>query len=386
MKNYSYDMEKIKEELTIEQIEQVLEEFGGEPRKNKGDSLISKTICHCGNSHKLYYYDNTHLFHCYTGCAESTFDIFELVRKVMSREQPKMHTIQTREGSYTTTEWNLPEAIDYIAKKFGYSAIQNEDNFENSLLKDDNNLFDSYDRIKDININTQEVELKEYDDTYLKHLPQAIIEPWVKDNISPEIMKYYGIKYNPQSCGIVIPHRDINGRLVGIRERTLIRENIELYGKYRPAYIGGTLFNHPLSFNLYGLYENKEHINQLKVAFVFESEKSVLQYGTMFGQENNLAVAVCGSSFINYQAWLLINLGVEEIVICLDKQFQEVGDKEFEKLTKNLKNIHKKYGQFVTISIMFDKWGLLGYKMSPTDANKETFMELYKRRINLYDN
>lgn len=375
MKNYSYDLEKIKSDLTIDHIEQLVEEMGGEPIR-KGSTLVCKTICHCGNSHKLYWYENTNLFHCYTGCAESTFDIFELVRKVMSREQPK-----AREDP----NWNLPEAIDYIAKKFGFSENQNEQTFENSILKEDNKLFDNYDRIKDININTQEVELKEYDDIYLKHLPQVIIEPWVEDHISPKIMKYYGIKYNPKSCGIVIPHRDINGRLIGIRERTLIKENAELYGKYRPAYIGKTLFNHPLSFNLYGLYENKEHIKQLKTAFVFESEKSVLQYGTMFGQENNLAVAVCGSSFINYQAWLLINLGVEEIIICLDKQFQEPGDKEFEKLTRNLKNIHKKYGQFITISIMFDKWNLLGYKMSPTDANKEIFIKLYKRRINLYD-
>ena len=48
----------------------------------------------------------------------------------------------------------------------------------------------------------------------------------------------------------IIPHYDINNNLIGIRERTLIKEN-EVYGKYRPAYLNGKLYNHPLSFSLY---------------------------------------------------------------------------------------------------------------------------------------
>ena len=30
---------------------------------------------------------------------------------------------------------------------------------------------------------------------------------------------------------------------------------------------------------------------------------------------------------------------------------------------------------------MFDKWEMLGYKDSPIDCGKETFLELFKRRI-----
>jgi hypothetical protein len=95
-------------------------------------------------------------------------------------------------------------------------------------------------------------------------------------------------------------------------------------------------------------------------------------------------VACCGSSFIQYQAWLLMELGVEEIIIGFDKQFQEKGDKEFKKLTKNLTTIFKKYGHLVKISYLFDKEDLLGYKESPTDRGKEVFEKLYKNRINLY--
>ena len=83
--------------------------------------------------------------------------------------------------------------------------------------------------------------------------------------------------------------------------------------------------------------------------------------------------------------WLLMELGVEEIIIGFDKQFQEKGDKEFKKLTKNLTTIFKKYGHLVKISYLFDKEDLLGYKDSPTDRGKEIFEKLYKERINLYE-
>lgn len=372
--NYDYDKNLIKESLTTDQVEDLLVEFGGEPFR-KGEILISKTICHCGNSHKLYYYPNTNLFKCYTDCADSTFDIFELTRKVMSREHPK-----AREDS----EWNLPEAIDFIARKYGFAPNQNKDDFDLNI-KDDLKIFDKYDRIKDINKLTQKVELKEYEGNFLKHLPHPKIQPWIDEGITQEIMNQHNICYNPQSHGIVIPHYDINNRLIGIRERTLIDETAEAYGKYRPAYIGRKMYNHPLSFNLYNLNISKENISRMKKVFVFEGEKSCLLFGSYFGLENDLSVAVCGSSFINYQAWLLIEQGAEEIIICFDKQFQEKGDDEFKKLTKNLTNIHRKYGKYINISIIFDKNNKLEYKSSPIDEGKEKFLELYKERINLYE-
>ena len=113
------------------------------------------------------------------------------------------------------------------------------------------------------------------------------------------------------------------------------------------------------------------------------TEKSPLLYASYFGKENDISVACCGSSLINYQVQLLLDLGVEEIVVAFDKQFQEIGDKEWEKLTKNLYNIHDKYGRFVQISYIFDKEDRLGYKMAPIDAGPDIFMELYKERVTI---
>ena len=62
--------EQIKNNLTIEQINDLLASLGGDPIL-KGNIIISRTICHNGESHKLYYYDNTKLFRCYTECSDT---------------------------------------------------------------------------------------------------------------------------------------------------------------------------------------------------------------------------------------------------------------------------------------------------------------------------
>ena len=63
-------------------------------------------------------------------------------------------------------------------------------------------------------------------------------------------MDKFQIKFLLSQNKIVIPHFDINGRLVGIRGRALEKKEIEESGKYRPIQIGSVLYAHPLQFNL----------------------------------------------------------------------------------------------------------------------------------------
>ena len=119
----------------------------------------------------------------------------------------------------------------------------------------------------------------------------------------------------------------------------------------------------------------------MKKVIVFEGEKSPLLYESYFGMENDISVACCGSNLSSYQVKLLLDLGVEEIIIAFDKQFKELGDEEHKGWVKKLKDINNKYSKQVKISFMFDKWGLLNYKDSPIDAGPEKFLELFKKRI-----
>lgn len=104
-------------------------------------------------------------------------------------------------------------------------------------------------------------------------------------------------------------------------------------------------------------------------------------YASYFGEENDITVACCGSNLLSNQMQLLMSLGVEEVIIAFDKQFKEIGDNEWKRLTKVLKEIHKKYGAYVQISYIFDKDNLIGYKNSPIDRGKDIFLELFQRRI-----
>ena len=121
--------------------------------------------------------------------------------------------------------------------------------------------------------------------------------------------------------------------------------------------------------------------SQCLIEILGNMEKSPLLYASYFGIDNDITVACCGSNLLNNQVQLLLSLGVEEIIIAFDKQFQEIGDDEWKRLTKNLKTLHKKYGNYVQISYLFDKKNLLGYKESPIDRGPEVFIQMFNERV-----
>ena len=367
MINYNKDkINEIKNSLTIEQIYQLVLDLGGEPVL-KNNYFISRTICHnpAGyGSYKLYYYDNTKLFKCYTDCGDY-FDIYELVQKQKSISED--------------CEWSLFKAIAFVLRYFNFPAEIFDFRDDNDTKLSDWSILSKYEE-NSSERRKQKVELTFYDDSILTYLPRPIILPWEEEGISREVIKNRNIAYDPKAQGIVIPHYDINDNLVGIRERTLIKEE-EKNGKYRPAILNNQMYNHPLSFNLYNINKSKDNIRLVRKAIVFEGEKSPLLYVSYFGEESDISVACCGSSLIMYQVQLLLSLGVEEIIVAFDKQFKELNDDEHKRWVKKLKDIHNKYSMYVQISFLFDKWDLLRYKDSPIDRGKDIFLELYERRI-----
>lgn len=253
-----YNKDELKNSLEPEQIYDLLETWGGNPTW-ENNSIVSDTICHNlpgEGKHKLYYYFGTKLCHCYTGCVDPTFDIFELCIKVMK----KQHNLR----------WELYDAMDYIAGYFGFEG--HEKNELQSELKD-------WDVFKKHNIQINSIDLqplKEYDKNVLFRFSYPRILHWEKEGISKEVCTRNFIGYYPNDEQITIPHFDINNRLIGIRGRYLGEDIAERYGKYRPLLIGKTLFTHPLSMNLYNLNNSKEMIKQTHTAIVFESETFAL--------------------------------------------------------------------------------------------------------------
>ena len=362
----TYNKAEVRKKLSLEQIYELLLEWGADPVYTDF-GIVCATICHNEpgeGSRKLYYYENTGLFQCYTGCG--SFDPFELVIKVANIQWGK--------------EYDLNDAVRYIAIRFGLAG---DETFEDDSLIDWKT-FNAYDRVQSLEIKDYHAELKEYDDIILSRLNYNVkILPWLKEGITQEVMDRAKIGYFPPTAQITIPHFDINGRFIGLRGRALCQPDIDMYGKYRPMMINKQLYNHPLGMNLYNLNNSKDNIRQTGKALIFEGEKSALKYQSFFGIDNDITVACCGSSISAYQVQLLLDCDVKEIIVAFDRQFQEIGDDEFKHLTNNLTKIHDRYKNYVDISFIFDKKMITGYKDAPVDMGPDIFVKLWKERIKL---
>ena len=362
-----FDKDEIKSKLTNENIFELLQDFRADPVYRGG-----YTVCHNEpnmGSAKLYYYFNTQLFRCYSGCDEPNFDVFEFVIKVKAIQEQRTMV--------------LNDAVRWVAQRFGIAGHYQELGKEQL---EDWKYLDNYDRIKDILSQKMSsyITLPEYDRSILKRFNYKIrLSPWLREGISEESIRYNNIGYYPAEDQITIPHYDKDGRFIGLRGRTLCKTEAENYGKYRPIRIGSTIYSHPLGLNLYNLNNSKYAIKILRKAIVFESEKACLQYASFFGHDNDISVACCGSNLSTHQVQLLLDAGAEEIVIGFDRQFQRIGDEEYIKLKRNLLKTRDKYKNSAQISFIFDNKMITQYKDSPTDRGSDTFLKLYNERIRL---
>ena len=213
-----FDKAEIKEYLSLENLYDLLVEWGGEPEYTSF-GLISSTICHNmpgQGSRKLYYYENSGLFHCYTGCEEPNFDIFQLCIKINS--------IQNH------LSFDLNDAVRWVAQRFGISGVYQQD--DDKKVLDDWKYFENYERIQDIELKTHDVILKEYESDILDRFNFDVkLTPWFNEGINLEVLEHARIGFYPGGDQITIPHFDKDGRFIGLRGRTLCEEEGELFGK-----------------------------------------------------------------------------------------------------------------------------------------------------------
>ena len=254
-----FDKAKIREALTDENVFDLLQEWGGDPSRDTF-GYVSATICHNPpgeGSRKLYYYENTGLFRCYTGC-DSYFDIFELTAKVAQIQWHK--------------DFDLNDAVRWIAQRFGFSG-DHEDRPEDEDL-DDWKYLANYERIQDIVVKDNSIVLKEYESEILERFNYNVkITPWLREGITQAALDQARIGFYPGGDQITIPHFDANGRFVGLRGRTVCAEEGERFGKYRPMRVNKILYNHPLGMNLYNFNNSKNNIGIMKKAIIFEGKR-----------------------------------------------------------------------------------------------------------------
>ena len=350
----------IVDSITLHDVKNFLESLGVTQIMVNEDKqyLVCPTICHNpineAESMKLYWYQNNKIFRCYTECNEA-MSIFRLYQKYMALNH------------YPVT---IEEAEEYVKQCLKHIVINTNKvsyNYELDLNK--------------YQFNNNIPILDEYPKEVLSYFTHYYHPTWLRDGITPEAMDKFHIGFSLGQNKIIIPHFDINGRLIGIRGRTLDKKEAEAYGKYRPLQIGKITYAHPLQFNLYGIHEHQNGIKMRRQAIIAEAEKSVLLDDGYYGNLSN-CVACCGSTFNKYHISLLTNvLGANEIIIALDKEYTDWRTEKARKYKERIISMCRKYSNQAVFSYMWDYDNVLEEKDSPFDKGKEVFEHLYKTRV-----
>lgn len=375
------DKNAILNSLTQEDIKKIVTSLGSAtPKMGSNGELICQTICHnkpsSSNSWKLYLYPPNEekkskrwTAHCYSGCSES-FGIIDLIIRAK----------QMQGETYT-----FYKALQYIAQITGKLHLTND-----IVAKPKTDIIDWSFVNQFINLKSGKREAP-----ILSAINENILEifdyhaenlnDWLKEGMSREALNRFEIGYYGYSNCLTIPHRNINGDLVGIRGRFLNERDVQEYGKYMPLQIDGKFLNHSLGNNLYGIHVSQDAIKRTGKVMLVEAEKSCLQAFTCYG-DDSFVVATCGNRIsLNQRKILLNTLKVSEIILAFDRDYKEPDSYEAERVYKlYLKQIYPLLN-YCHVSMLLDTGDLLGYKDSPTDRGKAVLEELLdnKHRITI---
>ena len=347
----------LRQELTDEMLKDILLQFDVEPYEETSDYIVFPTCCHnlTGGSPKLYYYKDSKLFHCFTECND-TFDIFTLLQRMYKL---RGQDITLREA-VSVCDLNVDEPLnveahDNSAEDIRYMQTLNHRNLMTPLT------FKTYDA----------KVLNNYSFDYIG------LMPWIQEGISIEALQKFNIRYDKKRDAIIIPNFNYSGDLIGLRARFFREEDIAK-GKYRPVYDNGILYNHPTGVTFYGIYENKEAISRKHIAVIFEGEKSVLHYGSIYGANNNIALATLGQNITRNHIQALLMLKVSDVILAYDTDYEDY---------KQLAVVEQKYiekakilAPYFNVSILMDYDFLLPYKSSPIDGGRDNFEKILKNR------
>lgn len=332
------DANDLKSRLTLENTIELLEYYGAELRSENEEYYVFSSFCHESNTSKVQLYKSTNTLYCFV-CGH--MDVISIV--------------QEQEGL------DFNQAIEWLMEFFQLGRHR------------------GFGRPKKREIKPREVKQKEIDVTeqlpmYNKSILNTFydipIDSWIKEGISIETLKQFEIKFDINSNSIIIPCYDMNDRLVGIRQRFLDKDKIEIFGKYHPMIdnLSGITYKFPTGKVLYGLNQNKEKIIESKQCVIFEGEKSVLKTKTWFSQ-NDISVASYGCNLTNFQIELIKSLDVETLIFMWDRE-------EDGKILKKMEKIYKKCSLLFDVYYINDYEDLLDLKESPSDEGEETYRKL----------
>lgn len=345
----------VKELLSDNNIIDLLLHLGSNYPQKQTNGFMFNSICHNAvgeGKYKLMYYSESKSFYCFSSCG-FIGSIFDLVSKVLN--------------------YDFLTSFKFVCNFFNIDYSTNFSEYKD--LRVDNSF------IKKFNKKKEDIVLKIHDEMVLNNFSCLYHETWINDHITRETMIKFNIRYDISCNRIIIPHYNLDNELIGIRCRNLNEAEVNAGKKYMPITINTTLYNYPTHSNLFGLNVNKEAIRKYKKVIIVESEKAVLQLYSYYGQDC-IAVACSGSFISLYQIEILKDLGVEVVILALDKEFETIGDEDEIVYRKKIKkSFVDKMSIYFNLQIIWDFKNLINKKDSPTDKGREVFEELLKERL-----
>lgn len=233
-----------------------------------------------------------------------------------------------------------------------------------SLFNESHGIFGGfYEKIRKRN----EYAIRTYDESILnKYIPLAN-KRFIKDNISIIAQQFFGIRYDVESQGIVIPIRNQIGELIGVK----VRCNYEVQDGEMKYYY---LIPCAMSNTLYGYCQNYNYLTNNTV-FVFEAEKSILQCYS-YGIRN--CVALGSGSISRKQVRMLLELNPKKIIFMHDVGYN------LENILRNI-NMVKNYSRFSEVELgywdFFDR--LYDDKVSASDLGKKELLRIIDNEIHM---
>lgn len=346
------DISAIKAQITDDDIIALMDSMGIPLVSSNSQYMVFPSCCHHADwEHhrpKLWFYSDSQRFHCWV--CQYDADIFGIVQKVQG--------------------CTFPQAVSYVCTTLGIAATeldirQDVDNWQRDLRRWLPNA--DYD---------EPAELTAYDPAILSVFDHLYPTDWLEYGITRDSMDKFGIGWYARQACISIPVMQ-NGQLVGVRGRYTRRQDVDK-GKYRPiAMLDGTVLKFSTNQCLYGLDQNKSAIEKCRQVLLFESEKSVLKADSWHIHN---ALAVFGSNISKRHIEMLLELGVNDVVICFDSDYRQVGDDDFKFFVHKMKKLASKLRPYFSTSIVYNNQGYDAYKCNIMDLQYNKAMKLYESR------
>ena len=212
-----------------------------------------------------------------------------------------------------------------------------------------------------------EYSVRTYDESILdKYIPLAN-KRFVNDNISIAAQQFFGVRYDVESQGIVIPIHNQIGELIGAK----VRCNYEVQDGEMKYYY---LIPCQASQTLYGYSQNYNYLTN-NIIYIYEAEKSIMQCFS-YGIRN--CVALGSGSISRKQVRMLLELNPKKIIFMHDVGY------DLENILRNI-NMVKNYSRFSEVELgywdFFDR--LYDNKVSASDLGKKELLRIMDTEIKM---